>query len=199
MRTIIPVLTGLILSLAPAPALSADEDDAQDATRARLDAGEVLVFTEEVPDSDTPRVKALGVVDAPPDKVWRVVDRCGDYAETMIKTRSSEEVSRKGGRVRCDITVKLPFPLKNLRAVTDAVHTVKPGEKWSREWKLVEGDYDRNSGSWNLVPFDDEGTRTLVVYEVHADPKIRIPAGIQRMAQKKSIPNLFEHLRETLE
>ncbi|MCA9571784.1 MAG: hypothetical protein KC656_28295 [Myxococcales bacterium] len=193
-------LFGVLLTassaLAAEPASPAADEKAD--TRARLDGGEIIVQTTPVEGSGVPKIKAMGVVDAPPAAIWAVIERCGDYKKTMIRTAESVELSRKGNVVRCRVTIELPFPLKNLTATTDAIHTVVPGKKWQRRWTLVEGDYVRNSGSWTLLPFDDEGKRTLVIYEVNAEPKIAIPDSIQRAAQKKSLPNLFEHLRETI-
>lgn len=185
MRT--TLLTALLLFSLPASA-----DSAKD----RLAAGEIIIKTSPVAGSSTPKLRAMAVVDAPPERVWAIIDKCDDYEKTMVRVAEAEELSRQGTKVRCKVTVDMPFPLSNLTAVTEATHTVKPGELWERKWKLVEGDYKVNMGSWRLAPFDDAKTRTLVVYEVVADPKITIPEGIKKAAQKKSIPELMEHLRE---
>lgn len=166
-----------------------------DSTKDRLGAGEIIVKTSEVKGTSTPKLRAMAVVDAAPEKIWPIIDKCADYPKTMVRIAAAEELSRKGKTVRCRVTVDMPFPLGDLTAVTEATHTVKPGELWERKWKLVEGDYRLNSGSWRLVPFDDAKTRTLVVYEVHAEPNISIPDGIKKAAQQKSIPELMENLR----
>ncbi|MEZ4268202.1 MAG: SRPBCC family protein [Myxococcota bacterium] len=190
-----------LLAVLPATTVARAAEPASDEksdSRARLDAGEIIIKTSKVEGSGVPRVKAMGVVDAAPEAIWAVVERCADYKKTMIRTADSEEVSRKGNVVRCRVTIELPFPLKNLTATTDAIHTVVAGKKWQRRWSLVDGDYKRNTGSWTLIPFDDSGKRTLVIYEVHAEPNVALPDSIQRLAQKKSLPDLFEHLRETI-
>lgn len=183
-----PIIAILLLAL-PTLALA---DNAKD----RLGAGEIIVKTSEVGGSATPKLRAMAVIDAAPEKIWPIIDQCANYPTTMVRIAAAEELSRKGTKVRCRVTVDMPFPLSDLTAVTEATHTVKPGELWERKWKLEEGDYKINSGSWRLVPFNDEKTRTLVVYEVLADPKMSIPDGIKKAAQKKSIPELLEHLRE---
>jgi hypothetical protein len=190
-------LLGVLCTAGLALATEPVADDKADA-RARLDGGEVIIKATKVEGSGVPKVKAMGVVDAPPEALWAVIEKCGDYKKTMVRTAASEELSRKGNIVRCRVTIELPFPLKNLTATTEAIHSVTPGKKWQRRWSMVEGDYKRNSGSWTLVPFDDSGKRTLVIYEVHAEPNIALPDSIQRAAQKKSLPDLFEHLRATV-
>ena len=174
--------------------------DAIDAsTRQRLDRGEVIINTRPVDGSPLPRVMVRAVVEAPPARVWQVIDAVHDYARTMGGVKTATVLSREedagGERVRARITVKMPFPLKDLTSVTDGVHSVEPGERYRRRWELVEGDYHANSGSWTLVPFDDDASRTLVTYELHALPHIRIPAALLGLAQKKMIPRLIDHLR----
>ncbi len=167
-------------------------------TKDRLATGEVIVSSKAVPGSDAPVVTAMAVIDAAPQAVWALISKCADYKRTMVRTLASKEIWRKGNKIRCRVTVDLPFPLSDLTATTDAVHTVKKGKKWERKWALVEGDYKRNTGSWTLAPFNGAATRTLVIYRVHAEPKVAIPAGIRRAAQRKSLPNLIEHLRKQL-
>jgi ribosome-associated toxin RatA of RatAB toxin-antitoxin module len=186
------------LAATAALALSLTSARADDATKARLATGEIIVQTKAIKGSTTPRLKAMAVVGAPPERIWKIVDQCADYPTTMVRIAAAEEVSRKGNIVRCKVTVDMPFPLSDLTALTEAVHTVQPGKMYKREWKLVEGDYRSNRGSWTLVPFDDAGQQTLVVYEVHADPKVAIPDGIKKAAQKKSIPELLEKIRENV-
>ncbi|MDP6943154.1 MAG: SRPBCC family protein [Myxococcota bacterium] len=165
-------------------------------TKARLAAGEIIVSTKKVPGSEQPIATVMAVVNAPPARLWRIISKCSDYKRTMVRVAASRQVWQKGDVHRCQVTVDLPFPLSDLTATTDAVHTVVPGKRWERKWKLVEGDYTRNSGSWTLAPFDATGQRTLVIYKVHAEPNVPIPDGIRRAAQRKSLPNLIENLRK---
>ena len=168
-------------------------------TRQRLDRGEGIIETEPVDGSPLPRVTVLAVIEAAPERVWRVIDAVRDYGRTMGGVKSASELSRDatedGERIRARVTVKMPFPLKDLTSVTDALHSVVPGERYRRAWDFVEGDYDANSGSWTLTPFEGDPARTLVTYDLHAVPHIRIPSSLYGLAQKKVIPRLIDHLR----
>lgn len=164
-------------------------------TRARLDKGELITSTKKVPGSEFPQSVGMMVIDAPAQPIWKILDRCGDYKRTMQRVKRSKEIWRKGSKVRCEVLIDMPTPLDDLRTVTDAVHTVVPGKKWVRSWSMVEGDFKSNSGSWTLVPFNDAGTRTLVIYKVHAVPKTAVPDMVIRLAQKKALPKALEHLR----
>lgn len=164
----------------------------------RLAAGEVIVETQTVKGSDIPKAIVTGVVDAPPAAVWAIISDCNHYEKNMIRVADAKEVSRSGDEVVCEVTTDMPFPLSNLTARTRAKHTVGP-PVWSREWQLIEGDYTSNVGSWRIQAFNLEGTRSLVVYTVHAVPDMFVPDSLIRKAQKDTLPDLIKHLRSKLE
>lgn len=166
------------------------------AMKIRLGRGEVLVGTEPVAGASAPRIVVRAVIDAPPDKVWPHIDQSARYQEFMPRVKQSQELSRQGEDIRTRMTVEMPFPLKNLTSTTRARHTVEPGVRYVREWKLEEGDYHVNEGSWTMVPFDGDTNRTLAVYRVLVVPKIPIPKAIQSAAQEKAMPRMIEALRQ---
>jgi len=165
-------------------------------TRDLLAKGEILVTSKKRKEFPKPGVKAVGVVKASMERIWPLIDQCGNYTTTMQRVLKSTELSRQDNIVICEITVDLPFPLDDITAKTRAVHTVKPGKMYKRQWKLVSGDYEYNEGSWTLVPFGNSTEETLVVYETQVEPTTMIPNSIRNLAQKKTIPALFEHLRD---
>ncbi len=164
---------------------------------ARLKKGDVLVSTSKVKGSDEPKLVAKGVIKAPMAKVWSLIEKCEDYEKTMLNLESAKELKRKGNKVTCETVLDLPWPLSNLRAVTEATHIEMPGSTYSRTWRLLEGDYDFVNGSWVLKPFGDG--HTLATYTIHAKPHSNVPDSLREKAQKKSIPDLFQHLRKQLE
>ena len=162
--------------------------------KARLDRGETLVWTEPVPGSKNPMLIVAAVFEVAPRRVWALIDNVKAYKTTMPRTKKAEELYRRGNEVGTRMTVDMPFPLPNLTASTHAIHTVIEGELYRREWKLVEGDYHRNEGSWTLVP-DGGSERTLLIYRVLVEPKVPIPKRIQNLVQKKAMPGLMDRLR----
>lgn len=165
------------------------------ATLARLARGEVFVNTEAVPGSSSPRIVVRAVIDAPPERVWDLVDKSALYQTFMPRVKKSEELTRQGDDIRTRVTVDMPFPLKNLTATTQVRHTVEPGVSWVRAWKLEAGDYHHNEGSWTLTPFDGDAARTLALYQVYVVPKIPIPKMIQSAVQEKAMPGMIEAVR----
>lgn len=180
-------MAGLLCALA-APAF-ADE--------ARLAKGDILVSTRAVPGSDMPEATVVAVIDAPPDRVWRIIDDCAAYKRTMPRIKASRLVERSGTRVVCEVTVEMPFPFSNLTSVSEGLHTVGP-PKWARSWHMLRGDYHKNTGSWTLSAFDAAGTRTRAVYKLHVEPKVSIPNAILRKAQASTLPDVMERLRESV-
>jgi ribosome-associated toxin RatA of RatAB toxin-antitoxin module len=159
-----------------------------------LDEGKIMVGTRAVPGSDTPEVVVRAVFNTPRERVWQLVTNCNDFTRTMPRIKASKELSREGDRVVCRVTVDMPFPVSDLTAVTEAVHS-KTAEKWQRRWQLRSGDYKYNQGSWSLSPYKGSDTRTLVVYRALAVPKTWIPAWIRTRAQKSTMPEMIEKLR----
>lgn len=170
--------------------------DLDPAIRARIGRGEIVVRTESAPGAATPKLFVTAIVEAPPAKVWVVIDQSERYKEFMPRVKESRELVREGRRVRTHLTIDMPFPLKNLSAITEGDHEVVEGERWVRRWDMAEGDYRRNSGSWVLTPFEGDVGRTLVEYELDVEPKIKIPKKIQSAVQERAMPALIDAIRD---
>lgn len=186
MRTILGLALVMLFS---APAAARDE-----AFLRALDRGEIAVYTREVKDCDHPELVLKAVINAPPQRVWRIVRDCGNYQRTIPRVKASELISRKGTKVACRVTVDVPFPYSDKTSITDAVHTTGP-PLWSRVWKLRSGDYRRNEGAWLLRYFRGDRNRTYVVYRVLAVTKAWVPGWIKNMAQKRSLPKMIKRIR----
>jgi ribosome-associated toxin RatA of RatAB toxin-antitoxin module len=172
---------------------------AQSKKIARLDKGEIIVTTKEVEGFDIPKVRVEAVINAAPEKVWAIIEKCDNYEKTMIGLSYAEELSRRGTKVMCKTVADLPWPLDDLTGVTLATHTVIPGKKWKRAWKLIKGDFKFNTGSWTLTPFNDDPNRTHIVYRAHVEPTTSVPDSVKTMAAKSTLPDLIRHLRSQVE
>ncbi len=188
------LVLGLSLLAFAGPAFAAGEPSAAD--KAKLEAGEILVRSFQVAGSEMPRAQVTAIIEAPMAKVWAIIEKCADYKRTMVRVLESEELSRSGQTVVCRTKVDMPWPFDDLEASTKATHTVEPGKLYRRVWTLVKGTYKRNDGSWTLTPWAGDANRTLVVYEVHAEPTISIPIAIQKRASRSALPDLIERLRK---
>ena len=135
---------------------------------------------------------ARAVLDVPAKKVWAIVSDCAHYKEHMPRVAASELLKQEGNVYTCKVTVSMPFPLSDLTGVTRAVHE-ESAAGMARRWTLVSGDYKVNEGSWEVKPLD--GQSSLVTYTVHAEPNTAVPAAIRELAQKKTLPEMFERVK----
>ena len=162
----------------------------------RLDEGEIIVTTEAVAGSKVPRANIQAVIEAAPEKVWAIIDDCGNYSKTMPRIVASKQMMRDADHVECEVTADLPFPLSDLTGRTRATMTVEPGVKWTRSWTLVSGDYTQNTGSWQITPFKGDPKRTMIVYWLQVEPKISLPQFVITGGQKSALPGVIQRLRE---
>jgi hypothetical protein len=170
-------------------------------TTPRAVAGDdgIKVWTEPVAGSEIPVAIVEAVVDFAPAVIWPIISRCADYKARMPRIASSKELTRAGDENKaftttCEVTADLPFPLSDLTSVSRADHTVEPGVRYVRRWKMLSGDYDVNEGSWTLVAIDG-GARTKVTYRLRAKPRIPLPDAMLRQAQYGTLPDMMRNLR----
>jgi hypothetical protein len=184
MRLIVPIL--LLIPLA-----AAAEEPTQ---RARLEKGEIIVHLDEPQPGVAPLARVIGLIDAPPAKLWTLIDRCSLYSQYMPRIASSQELSRDGNTVRCQLVLDAPWPMSDISSITRAVHTATP-TLYRRTWTLESGDYLQNDGSWTLTPFDAAGTKTFAVYEVRSRLPKEPPGFVRELATQKALPGLINALR----
>jgi len=177
-----------LLVLAALPAFDAEQ-------RAALERGEVLIEKLEPTGGDGVSARVVGVVSAPPERVFPIVDDCSRFHEFMPRTKRSEERYRTERTSKCYVEISMPFPLKDLWAETLVTREPPSEGVWRREWKLHKGSYRRNSGSWTLYPWGEGGRKTLAVYVMDAAPNVPIPDALARAAQSSSLPDLYEAIR----
>ena len=185
------ILAATVLSALALPASGADDLDA------RLDRGEIITSSRSIPGSDLPEGTSQAVIEAPPAKVWAIIDDCAHYKGIMPRVIASRLVERKGDKVSCEITVKIPV-LGELKSITEAIHVSGP-PKWSRTWHLVSGaDYKVNEGSWTLTAFDAAGTRTRAVYKMHAVLTAWVPGFIVKRGQSEGLMQVMQGIRSAV-
>jgi len=154
--------------------------------------GQVEIKSYAVAGSSTPKIVARAVLDVPAKKLWAIVSDCAHYKEHMPRVLASELVKKEGNVHTCKVTIEMPFPLSNLTGVTAAVHDESEAGM-SRKWTLVSGDYKFNNGSWEVKPIDKGSS--LLVYSIHAEPNSNVPQWIRESAQKKTLPDMFDRVK----
>jgi ribosome-associated toxin RatA of RatAB toxin-antitoxin module len=188
----------LAVALILIPALSAAASDLAlaESDRQRLERGDVLFTPLDPADGRGVAARAMGVVEAPPGSVWPALRDCEHYQEFLPGVRTSALRSRENDVAVCYTEIELPWPLPDLVSKTRVEESRIAGGGYVREWRLIDGSYRRNVGSWRLHPWGADGGRTLAVYRVDFDPQTVLPDWLLRRAQRSTVPGVFEALRQ---
>jgi hypothetical protein len=173
---------------APYPTLS-------DADAKKLEAGEVVVRDFTPLNNHGIGVLSFGVIDAPTQEVFPLLQDCNSFATYMPSTKQSNFVQVDGVTL-CHVELRLPFPLPNLWSDTTSDDREGPTGSFFRTWTQVRGTYNHNNGGFTALPWGEGGKKTLLVYSVDSDPKIFIPDALLRSAQAGSLPDLFAAIRK---
>jgi len=167
-----------------------------DGERARLAAGEVLVRPLPPSAGEGIGTLALGVIDAPPERVWAVMADCAEQDQFLPRVTYSAVRDRDGDAHTCELVVALPFPLAAARTETRQHVRRLPDGGYQRWWELLPGDwgYRRDTGSWSIHPFT--GGRSLLVSRLDLLVKGAVPAWLVRAAQSDQAPATFAAIRK---
>ena len=173
--------------------------------RVTEDAG-IVVFRMEVPGSPIIAFKGVGAVDQPIGQVIAAITdstRTTEWMDSLVEARVLRTVSPLERIVYTHI--KTPPGLTDRDFVTDARGEFDPGvkrftvhirsvvEPSAPHTSYVRGEIHHSS--WVLTSIDG-GKKTLVVTEIHADPKGSIPTFIANAFQKNWPINTIKNLRK---
>jgi hypothetical protein len=164
--------------------------------QAALDRGQAYAEVTPDPDGISGRVRAVVDVDAPPQRVWRVMTDCASakmMISTLVGCRIVEGDQARGWDVREHVTRRnLIFP--GMRIVFRSDY-----EPFSRiRFRLVEGDLKVEQGEWRLQALDG-GRRTRVFYDNRLAVDWPVPRALVREALRKDTPKVLMNLRRACE
>ncbi|MCK5798768.1 MAG: SRPBCC family protein [Deltaproteobacteria bacterium] len=181
--------SALLPSLSSAQKLSPEQ-------RRSLHRGEIITRTLRVTKTRG-RGEAIGVIDAPPARVFSVIADVAHYKEFMTRVTESKVIKREGNTYDFAYTIDMPWPLADYHCVTHNVHKVyAKHQRYERRWKLVSGTFTKNEGYWRLGPWP--GGKTLVTYSVVVQPKTAVPDFIVNFVAKKALPRAIKSIRKRL-
>jgi uncharacterized protein YndB with AHSA1/START domain len=190
-----PTLPALLISLLAlaAPGLSPPGIAYQTPT------GDVWVETAS-PGAGKPREGVgRGVIEAPPERVFRALADYGHWAEFTPFLKRSDAASRPDGSAEATHVMRLPAPTgeRHYRVrFRQKVETGPAGKTWTIEWAFVpgSGNVKDHHGSWTLTAL---GTgRTLGVLRLYTDPGGLTPQWAVERGTTETIPWIFHGLRQ---
>ena len=142
------------------------------------------------------RGKAIGVIDATPEEVFRVATDYGKYHDFMPKvTRSTvKEAARDHALV--ELHAELRWPAGASTVTARYTHEKLPGEIYRVKFGMVDGSLKQYWGSLYIEPFAPG--KTAVTYELVAEPDTVAPKSAINRGIKRSTGNFVHALRQRI-
>ncbi|MBI2901412.1 MAG: SRPBCC family protein [Planctomycetes bacterium] len=152
--------------------------------REKVERGEVL--TRLLHDQG---VEAIGIVDAAPAKVYRVVTDYDHYRE-FIPSVVDAKVLEWDSKEVCILLEKIKIAFKTVEVTLRITHD---RARHSTSWTKHGGSFARNDGSWRCEPHGKG--KTLVTYTVDVEAGL-IPQFVVNAVTRGNLPDLFEAVRK---
>lgn len=169
----------------------------------------LAVSTREKPGAQVKEVKAVGQVDAPPEKVFAVVTDYEHQVGHMPYVQDQAVFSRTESQVVFWAIADFPLVSRRDWIVKSFLEKNLQGGVWRASWQpSAVADVpppehgvvrlEVNTGSWTMQPIDG-GKRTLATYQLLTDPGGSIPKFIANRANTTALPELFARVRKRAE
>lgn len=167
------------------------------------------VYAREKAGSDLKEVRAVGEIDATPEKVFLDVS---DYEHQVGNMPYVEEIkvfSRTADQVKFWARADFPMVSKRDWVLSSKLEKNLPGGVYRVSWEPTEVKeapppqdgvvrLKVNTGSWTLEPLDG-GKRTKATYSLFTDPGGSVPTFIANKANTTALPELFARVRKRTE
>jgi len=195
-----------VLALLPLLILVADES-AKDWTEVSNSDG-LTVYSHPRPGTNVAEMKVQGMIDAPPQVIWKGIRDYANYAKNQPYTDEGKVMETEGGDKVIYFYSVVNAPLVDRR---DYCIKVLDESKWDDgkgyllvTWKETdkcpppkEGlvRVKATDGYWRLEPREN-GTKTYATYVIFTDPSGSIPQWIVNTGNKSTVVNIFQATRK---
>jgi ribosome-associated toxin RatA of RatAB toxin-antitoxin module len=161
----------------------------------RLSHYEVLTFNDPFK-SGIDRGKAIGVIDATPEEVFRIATDYAHYRDfmPMVTASSIKEQSRDHALV--EMTAELRWPAGESTVTARYSCDRLPGEIYRVRFEMVHGSLRQYLGSLYIEPFATG--QTSVTYELVAEPDTIAPKSAINKGVRRSTSNFVHALRQRI-
>lgn len=173
----------------------------------------IKVYGREREGSEVREMRAIGLIDASPQEVWKVLRDLDAYTKTMPYTEEAKVLKKSEGDKEILFYSCLNTPLVSRR---DYIIKLVDESDWKDgkgflkvTWsavndqdslKPVKDDIVRvriNDGYWLLEPRED-GKKTFATYYVYTSPGGSIPNWIANKANGIAVPKVFESIKKAV-
>jgi ribosome-associated toxin RatA of RatAB toxin-antitoxin module len=181
------------LLLLSSPALARPALDADDL--AQLARYDVLVFADPHA-GGIERGKAIGVIDATPEEVFRVATDYGKYQEYMPRVSTSKLVEQASDRAYVAIAAELPWPAGMTYVYARYIHEKLADDIYKVRFDMVNGTFKQYLGSLYIEPWSPG--KTAITYELVAQPDMLAPASAVNRGIRRSAGKFVHALRQRI-
>jgi len=171
----------------------------------------LTVHARERKETGVQEMKATGIIDAPPERVWKAIRDYENYTKTMPYTEVSRVLAREDGDrvVYLYSVINAPFVDKRDYVIRLVDRSKWDGGKgylkvtWSAANEKAPKKPDDvvrvtiNDGYWLLEPRDG-GKKTFATYYVYTDPGGSVPRWIVNRANSSAVPDVFEAVKKAV-
>jgi ribosome-associated toxin RatA of RatAB toxin-antitoxin module len=165
-----------------------------DAVAAQLGDG---VQAGPVPGSGVEGGRAVGVVNAPFQRVLAAIRDYSSYHEFLPHFRESRVLSSRGSDAIVYLEARVIRETVTLWALMRIRALPSTGEAQVVEGRMLQGNMGHFTARWELSPLDG-GHRTLVTFELLVDPELPMPDAVFTAENVRSARRTIFALRQHL-
>jgi hypothetical protein len=162
---------------------------------ARLEKGDVLQYSEKVAGSGVMRGKAVGIIEDAPEAVIYVLLALDKYKHFLPRVTKSRVVKRKGWHTYAVIHTDLPWPVKDVWTYLKVTRYDKPGRVYEMKWWMLNGTMKQYTGSARVEPWTKDGKRSLLIYQLLAEPQTSAPDSVISDGVKAVASTILKRVR----
>lgn len=197
-----PLVAAMAMAMAELPAEYTKGPDGAALTEEDYEALEklkILVHLKEVPGQAVKRARALALLDASPEAVFKVLRDFNTFENFIPYCKEVNVEHQEKDRYRVRFVLDLPWPLGNRHYVLNLVdrhETVEGKPVLVSEWTYIQGSGNINDtyGSWEMLAYGKD--RTLVRYTVFTDPGGKLPTWVRNFSTTIAVPKVIKGLRK---
>jgi ribosome-associated toxin RatA of RatAB toxin-antitoxin module len=170
-------------------------DGAAPAQRAPAN-GEITTVNLPHPQTSVQWGRAVGVVDAPLERVLGVVTNYAGYHTFLPHFHVSRVLSQRGQSALVYLEASIAFDTMKLWAQVKLTALPVQGATHVIEAKMMKGNMDVMGARWELTPVD--ASHTLVAFQLIMDPSVPLPAGMVSDENRKASRDAVRSLRRVI-
>jgi ribosome-associated toxin RatA of RatAB toxin-antitoxin module len=185
------MIRALALLLLTAPAFARPQLDSDHMKQ--LDRYDVLSFGDPFKNGFE-MGKAIGVFDATPEEVFRVVTDYNRWKEYMPRVRASEVRDKKRDGATVEITLDLPWPVGKTEVTAKYHHEKQKGGSFKVSFAKLKGNLKQYLGTMYIEPWSPG--KSAVTYQVMAQPELLAPKSMINRSLQKTASGFVNALRQ---